>query len=59
MAKGRHSSEKILCNLSDQEGNEHIYRRKEEKKQSWMEPAISPDGGDDALKTQMVRLEYC
>lgn len=32
---------------------------KEEKKQSWMEPAISSDGGDDALKTQMVRLEYC
>lgn len=23
------------------------------------EPAISSDGGDDALKTQMVRLEYC
>lgn len=33
MAKGRHSREKILYNLSDQEGNEHIYRRKEEKKQ--------------------------
>lgn len=29
MAKGRHSREKILCNLSDQEGNEDINREKE------------------------------
>lgn len=34
-------------------------KRKEEKKQSWMEPAISSDGGDDALETQMERFEYC
>ena len=34
-------------------------KRKEEKKQSWMEPATSSDGGDDALKTQMERFEYC